>query len=219
VRIEAGEIEAALRQHPAVRETVVMLREMNGDSRLVAYVAGVPGEETAPPELRAYLKEKLPEFMLPSAFVLLDEMPLLPSGKIDRQLLPAPELTRDDVGQPYVAPRTDVEEAVAEIWSGLLGVKQVGVHDNFFELGGHSILATRVVSRVREEFALEVPLRRLFDSPTVAGLSLAIVQQYAGQLDDEEREEVLTQLEQLSEDAAQSLAAGHGGQPASREQN
>jgi acyl carrier protein len=150
--------------------------------------------------------------MIPSAFVMLDKMPLLPSGKIDRRSLPEPELTREGVGQSYVAPRTEVEEAVAEIWAELLGVSQVGVHDNFFELGGHSILATRIISRVREKFALEVPLRGLFESPTVAGLSLAVVQQYVGQLDDAEREQMLAQLEELPEDAAQTLLSGQSGQ-------
>src|SRR5262249_38747883 len=123
------------------------------------------------PRLREHLKAKLPEVMVPSAFVLLDALPLTPSGKLDRNALPAPERTRPELEEAFVAPRTSVEQALADLWAGVRGVERVGVHDNFFELGGHSLLATQVISRVRKALQVELPLRALFEAPTVAGLA------------------------------------------------
>jgi natural product biosynthesis luciferase-like monooxygenase protein/amino acid adenylation domain-containing protein/non-ribosomal peptide synthase protein (TIGR01720 family) len=175
-RIEVGEIEVALNEHVSVREAVVIARESApGEKDLVAYV--VP-EGTAPAagEWRRFLKEKLPDYMIPSIFVNLDAMPLTPNGKIDRKALPAPDQSRRELGAEFVAPRTPTEQLLASIWCDVLRTEQVGVFDNFFELGGHSLLATQLVSRVREVFGVELPLRSLFESPTIAGLALSVEQ-------------------------------------------
>jgi amino acid adenylation domain-containing protein len=171
-RIELGEIEAVLGQHLAVDEAVIVVREdVPGNKRLVAYL--VVNQATAPtiPQLQQFLKQKLPEYMVPSAFVLLDALPLTPNGKVDRRALPAPDTTRHEGEGAYVAPQTPVEEMVAGIWADVLAVKQVSIYDNFFDLGGHSLLATQLISRVRDTFGVELPLRGLFESPTVASLS------------------------------------------------
>ncbi|HEX2190629.1 MAG TPA: amino acid adenylation domain-containing protein, partial [Longimicrobiaceae bacterium] len=165
-RIEPGEVESALSAHPAVREARVVVREdVPGEKRLVAYVVG----EVEAEEVRAFLRGSLPEYMLPAAFVFLDALPLTPNGKVDRKALPAPELASAE--EKYVAPRTPVEEVLAGIWAEVLRLERVGVEDGFFDLGGHSLLATRVVSRVREVFGVELPLRALFEGPTVAEMA------------------------------------------------
>ncbi|MCP4659783.1 MAG: amino acid adenylation domain-containing protein, partial [bacterium] len=174
-RIELGEIEAVLSRQGAVRESVVVVREDTpGDRRLVAYLV-VEGE-TAPaaPELRDALKAALPDYMVPSALVVLEALPLTPNGKVDRAALPAPERSAPE--SAFVAPRDPIEELLAEIWAAVLGHgapdrERVGVDDNFFELGGHSLLATQVASRIREAFAVELPLQRLFEAPTIAELA------------------------------------------------
>jgi len=176
-RIELGEIETVLGQHPAARESVVLAREdMPGDKRLVAYVVADGEPASLIPELRRLLGEQLPEYMVPSAFVLLDTMPLTPSGKVDRRALPAPKGTRPVLEEAYVPPRDPVEEVLAAVWMDVLHIERVGVHDHFFEMGGHSLLATQVISRVQSILQVEVPLRTLFESPTVAGLALALVE-------------------------------------------
>lgn len=171
-RIELGEIEALLAQHPAVRETVVIAREDSpGNKRLVAYV--VPQTEVVGVQhnLRCFMQEKLPEHMIPSAFVVLEALPLTPNGKVDRRALPAPEQTQQALPETFIPPRTSVEEMVVNIWSKVLGIEHIGINDNFFELGGHSLLATMVIGRLREAFQTELPLRCLFEAPTVASLS------------------------------------------------
>ena len=174
-RIELGEIEAVLGQQPSVRETVVLAREDEpGDKRLVAYVVPNDEHEPAVSELRRFLQKKLPEYMVPSAFVTLEALPLTPNGKVDRRTLPAPDRVRSELEGVFVAPRTPAEEVLAGIWAQVLGVEQVGVYDSFFELGGHSLLATQVVSRIRQAFQVELPLRDFFGIPTVAGLAQAI---------------------------------------------
>jgi amino acid adenylation domain-containing protein len=168
-RVEPGEVEAVLRAAPGVREAAVVVREDTaGDRRLVAYVAG----EVETDELREHLRGRLPEHMLPGAIVLLDALPLTANGKLDRRALPAPDLASAE--ERYVAPRTPVEEVLAGIWAETLRLERVGAEDNFFDLGGHSLLATRVVSRVRELFGVELPLRALFEGPTVAELARAV---------------------------------------------
>ena len=174
-RIELGEIEAALGQHPAVREAVVLAQEdAAGEKRLVSYVVADREPLPTTTDLRNFLKEKLPEYMVPAVFVLLDALPLMPNGKVDRRALPAPDRSRPDLDKAFVAPRTPTEELLAEIWAQLLDIERVGIHDNFFDLGGHSLLATQLVSRMREAFQVEIPLRRLFEVPTVAGLAESI---------------------------------------------
>jgi len=173
-RIELGEIEAVLGQHAGVQDSIVLAREDTpGDTRLVAYV--VPrGEQPSIPEMRRFLKEKLPEYMIPSAFVFLAALPLTPNGKLDRRALPPPEQTRPDLHDAFVAPRTAIEAALANIWTDVLDVENAGIHDDFFELGGHSLMATQVVSRLRTVFGVELALRSLFERPTIAALAPVI---------------------------------------------
>jgi len=176
-RIELGEIEAAIIQHPSVREVVVLAREEEPENkRLVAYIvpAEKQGEKTNYNNLRLFLREKLPEYMVPSAFVMLKFLPLTPNGKVDRVALPECDYTQQELEITFVAPRTPVEEILAGIWAKILGLEQVSIHDNFFDLGGHSLLATQVISRLRETFKVELPLRCLFESPTVAELAKKI---------------------------------------------
>jgi amino acid adenylation domain-containing protein len=196
-RVELSEIETVLNEHPEVRESVVLVRESApGDERLVAYV--VPHQSPGPgvSELRDHLKVKLPDYMMPSAFMFLDALPLTPNGKIDRRALPAPGSARRETEEVSVAPRTAVEETIAAIWSAVLGTDQVGVYDNFFELGGHSLLATQVIGRLREVFPIELPLRTLFESPTVAALAERLAEE-PGQA--EELEDIARTLQELAE--------------------
>src|SRR6185503_6702979 len=173
-RIELGEIEAMLRRHTSVRDVVVLAHgDVDSRKRLVAYV--VEQGSVAAGELREYLKDKLPEYMIPSQFVTLAEFPLTQNGKVDRAALPAPTevVPASNRGQE-ASDLNPVEEVVAGIWRVTLKVADVGPDDNFFELGGHSLLATQVISRVREYFRVELPLRSLFETPTVAGLAAQI---------------------------------------------
>jgi acyl carrier protein len=157
------------------------------------------------PRLRAHLQERLPDYMVPSAFVMLDALPLNANGKVDRRALPAPDTLRPELDESYVAPRSAVEEQVAAVWRQVLGAERVGVHDNFFDLGGHSLIATQVISRLCDAFELELPLRQLFESPTVAGLAAAVVRQQAEQADDELLAQALGELEQLSEEEVRAM--------------
>jgi amino acid adenylation domain-containing protein len=171
-RIELGEIENVLAAHPLIREALVTVREdAPGAKRLVGYVTARNGAALSVAELRHYLKAQLPEYMIPTAFALLESLPLLPNGKLDRESLPQPELYDAESGQAFVAPRTPTEEKLAGIWASLLRVERIGVHDNFFEIGGHSLLATQLFSRIRGTLRVEVPLRQIFETPTIAGLA------------------------------------------------
>ncbi|QLE48410.1 amino acid adenylation domain-containing protein [Nostoc sp. C057] len=175
-RIELGEIEVALSQHPHVQVSYVIAREDTpGDKRLVAYIVPQPQVTLTISELRSNLKEKLPDYMVPSAIVILESLPLTPNGKIDRRALPAPEPS-SELLEKYVAPRNPIEEILSLIWQQVLKVDLVGRHDNFFELGGHSLLATQLISRVRSSLKVELPLRSLFAAPTIAELSHNIQQ-------------------------------------------
>ncbi|HEX2269315.1 MAG TPA: amino acid adenylation domain-containing protein, partial [Pyrinomonadaceae bacterium] len=168
-RIELGEIEAVLRRHPQVRAAVVVLREENEDKRLVAYVVS----EAQTNELRAYLKEQLPDYMAPSFFVTLDELPLLPNGKLNRRALPAPERISAEEAK-YEVPRTQTEELLCGMLASVLRLDRVGINDNFFELGGHSLLAIQLISRIRDAFGVELPLSELFERRTVAELAQGV---------------------------------------------
>jgi amino acid adenylation domain-containing protein len=166
-RIELGEVEQALLGQPGVREGLVLCREDSpGEKRLVGYVVAESGAELRPEGLRSGLKERLPDYMLPSALVLLEGLPLTPNGKVDRGALPAPEGERQ-TGEAYVAPRSATETALADIWREVLGIERIGVNDNFFDLGGHSLLATQIINRGRAEFSVELKLADLFICPTV----------------------------------------------------
>jgi amino acid adenylation domain-containing protein len=193
-RIELGEIETVLSGHPAVHEVVVVARESNpGEKRLIAYLVTKDGateqnfsllaqQASLSDELRSYLQDKLPDYMVPSAFVVMDHMPLAPNGKLDRRALPDPDKSGGEPLRTPQLPRTPVEDLLAGIWAEVLGLERTGIHDNFFDLGGHSLLATRLMSRVRQCFAVEVALHLLFETPTVAGLAAVIERkQRAGQ--------------------------------------
>ena len=169
-RVELGEVEAALLAHGGVRQAAAVIVEPQpGDKRLAAYVVAAAEGGLDLDKLRDYLRERLPEYMVPGAVVLLDQLPLTPNGKLDRKALPAPDWGQSESARPYVNPRNPVEEILAGIWAEVLQRERVGVHDNFFELGGHSLLATQVVSRMRKAFGVELPLRALFEAPTVEG--------------------------------------------------
>jgi amino acid adenylation domain-containing protein len=172
-RVELGEIETVLAQHPAVKEAVVLAREIGGQKKLVGYVVGQSGGATTK-ELRSYLQERLPDYMVPATFVTMESFPLSPNRKVDRQALPTPDRSKEEKKNVYEPPRNTIEEYLAGMWAGLLDQERVGIHDNFFELGGHSLLATQVVSRIKQKFSLQVSLRTLFEKPTVAGLAGAI---------------------------------------------
>ena len=215
-RVELGEIEAVIGEQAGVREAVVVQRDDEaGGKRLVAYV--VSDGQFKSSEMREQLQIRLPEYMVPAVFVRLEEMPLTRNGKVDRKALPAPDESRPEIEEEYVAPRNETETVLAAIWSEVLGVDQVGVHDNFFELGGHSLLATQVISRVRDTFRVELLLRNLFDATTVAQLALVIDEQQAKPAVTEinslpmttessvDVDALLAELEQLSEGEAQSM--------------
>ncbi|MFD2169571.1 amino acid adenylation domain-containing protein [Tumebacillus lipolyticus] len=177
-RIELGEVEARLFAHPAVQNATVIDREDTpGVKRLAAYVVQRAGCELSVRELRSFLAEHLPDYMVPSAFVLLDELPLTPNGKVDRRALPVPDVAdRALFDEAYRAPRSDQEKTLAQIFCEVLGLEQVGIEDHFFELGGESLLATKVVARVREQFGVEMPLNTLFAKPTIVELAPELTQ-------------------------------------------
>jgi amino acid adenylation domain-containing protein len=173
-RIELGEIEQALRYHPRVGQCVAAAREnKEGDKQLVAYIVSPDQcDAPSPGELRELLNGKLPEYMVPSAFVILDKLPLTFNGKIDRKALPAPELERASAQETgYVGPRTPLEKTLADIWSAILGMRRVGVRDNFFELGGYSLLATRLINKVHEALNYKLPIPQFFQNPTIEGVA------------------------------------------------
>jgi amino acid adenylation domain-containing protein len=198
-RIELEEIEAALSQHPEARDCIVVAREdQTGDKRLVAYVVAESESPITSSEFIEHLKERLPGYMIPSAFVTLSEMPLTPNGKIDRKALPAPDYRRRALEHAFVAPRTPLEEELVKIWAEVLRLPQVGVNDNFFDLGGHSLSAIQVISRMREVAQVELPLRSFFEGPTVSKLAESVEKARgsrrgiaAGPISADEREESL----------------------------
>jgi acyl-CoA synthetase (AMP-forming)/AMP-acid ligase II len=189
-RIEPGEIEARLAEHPGVREVVVVVREdARGEKRLVAYVVG--GEAAGAEALRAHLGQTLPAYMVPSAFVRLDALPLTPNGKVDRGALPAPE--GDAPARAYEAPAGKVEQGLAEIWAELLGVERVGRGDDFFLLGGHSLLGVQMISRVRQAMEVELSLAAVFEAPVLSALADRILDLRLARFDPE----ALARLAQL----------------------
>lgn len=176
-RIEIGEIESVLSAAPEVRECAVTVRtDQTGDPYLAAYVVlnGIPAESAGPvPGLREYLRKVLPDYMVPAAFVILQQLPLTPNGKVDRKALPAPE-GGVPASAAYASPRNGTEAAIARIWAEVLGHERIGIHDNFFERGGHSLKVTRILSRMQKAFGVQVTLERFFQDPTVAGLAGAL---------------------------------------------
>jgi amino acid adenylation domain-containing protein len=206
-RIELSEVEFALAQHPDIREAVVIASGTNNeDKRLKAYVVlNEMGTATAK-QLREFLHERLPEYMLPSSFVMLDALPLTPTGKVDRNALPTDQIGVESE-ENYLAPRTALEQVLAGFFSEILSLERVGVNDSFFDLGGHSLLATQVLSRVREAFYLELPLRKLFKAPTVAGLAAAILDDEAERERVERTAELLLKVARLSDEEVDHMLA------------
>ena len=197
-RVELGEIEAALNEHPLVEQAVVHCRENRpGDKRLVAYVTG---DAPAADVLREHLRKTLPDYMIPSAFVVLERFPLTPNGKVNRNALPAPELLIEDAALEL--PQGDEETTIAALWSQILGREKVGRHESFFDLGGHSLLATQLIARLNAQYAVDIPLRVLFEAPTVARLTIKVSEARAANLEGENLDELLAALEGLSDDEA-----------------
>jgi acyl carrier protein len=209
-RVEPGEIEAVLLAQDNVKQVVVGMGKPStktDSDRLIAYI--VPSERPLPstPALRRALKKKLPVCMVPSDFVFLTALPLTPNGKIDRRSLPPAGNARAELETPYVAPRSNVEKHLARIWSGVLGVRVVGIHDDFFDLGGHSLAAMRVVSQVIQQFRLELPLQSLFHSATIDAMAAVIVAHQEKRLGENDLENLLGELEALSDEDVQQLLA------------
>jgi amino acid adenylation domain-containing protein len=208
-RIELGEIESVLTQHSQVREAVVAAQETGPaggkGQRLVAYVVAEAGTQLQTSQLRQHLVEKLPEHMIPSVFVQLDEFPLTPNGKLNRRALPVPDSSRPDIADRFVAPTNPLEEDLAQMFSALLGVERVGIEDNFFELGGHSLLAMQLISRVRADFDMEIGLRDFFEAPTVTRLAEMMEAAFLATTEAGEIAEMLSELELIEEKAAQRM--------------
>ncbi len=178
-RVELAEIEAILLAHPSAEQAVVQAwyaQDSGRATRLAAYIVPAAGAPPSVDLLRQFLKDKLPDYMVPGSFVFLDALPLTPNGKLDRRALPEPDRDRPRVEETFVPPGSPLEHVLAGIWAEVLEVDAVGIHDNFFELGGHSLMATQVMARVFKVFEVEVPLRRLFETPTIAGLRDALLQ-------------------------------------------
>nr|WP_225895950.1 non-ribosomal peptide synthetase [Dendronalium phyllosphericum] len=176
-RIELDEIEKLLIQHPDVKQVAVIAREdIPGDKRLVAYIVLNQKPEAIIATLKRFLEEKLPKYMVPGVFVILDSLPLTPNGKVDRQNLPKGDRTRPDLEETFIAPRNPIEEKLASIWAELLGIEPIGINDNFFNLGGHSLIAAQMLSRIRDSFQVELFFHHIFANPTIAGLAALIEQ-------------------------------------------
>jgi amino acid adenylation domain-containing protein len=200
-RVDIVAVEATLADHPQVREAaVVARRSQTSDTRLIGYLVPSANPPPTANSLRGFMAARLPDYMVPSTFVILDQIPQTATGKIDRRALPDPGKSRPDLDTPYAAPRTPVEAELAQIWSEVLSVDPLGIYDNFFDLGGHSLAATRVVSQVIKKFQLEIPLRSLFESPTVAEMAGVITQSQANKLDEVDLNRILAELEALPDD-------------------
>jgi acyl carrier protein len=204
-RIELGEIEFALAQHPDVRQAVVIARETNNrDKRLSAYVVFKEARTASARQLKEFLREQFPDYMVPVSFIVLDALPLTTTGKVDRNALPIDQIGVSP-GEKYLAPQTAVEQVLARIFGQILSVERVGANDDFFEFGGHSLLAMQVLSRVNETFQLEVPLRKMFEAPTVAGLAKAILENEAERTRVEVIAEMLLNVVNFSDHEVQEL--------------
>lgn len=208
-RIELGEIEALLNQHSAIKQAIVVAKDLSAeateDKRLVAYIIPEPGRKPNISELRNYLNKQLPEFMVPSHFVFMNSFPVTPNGKIDRKALPEPDRTRPELEATFVEPRNQVEEVLAGIWSELLNIEKVGINDNFFDLGGHSILVVQLVSRIREVFQEELPLRSVFEHPTILELAELLLEDPQKRARIEKTAELILKVSHLTDEEAEAL--------------
>jgi amino acid adenylation domain-containing protein len=203
-RVEPAEVSAVLEQYPGIENCAVVTREdVAGEKCLVAYLVQKNGASASVSALRDFLKRKLPEYMLPTGFVMLDKLPLTPNGKLDRKRLPAPGNVPSPAEGRYMAPRDFTERTLANLWSDLLKLGEVGIQDDFFALGGHSLLATRLVSQIRREFGVEISLRAIFENPTIERLALQIAEKRVASIASEEVDELLKDLESLPEEAAE----------------
>jgi acyl carrier protein len=174
IRVELGEIEAVLASQPMVRDAVAILVDRSGQQRLTVYLEVRPGFHPGVDELRRFMRSRLPAYMVPSDYLIVDAFPLLPSGKIDRKTLVIQTSARPIGDRGYVAPQTPTQERLAAIWRTLLKAEEIGITDNFFELGGHSLMVMQVVARIRRELEVEIPIRALFEDPTIEGLAKEI---------------------------------------------
>jgi acyl carrier protein len=204
-RVEVAEIEAALLSFERIKEAIVTVREMHGDPRLVAYLVAAEAPVPEPATLRDELAKKLPGYMIPSTFMVLDALPLLPNGKLDRSALPAPASTRPELDKSFVAPGSRTEIVLAEIWAEALGLDRVGIDDNFVDLGGHSLTATQIITRVIRELGVELPLQSLLDAPTVAHMARVVARHQAQYAGNDSLARTVAELEALSEDEAKRL--------------
>jgi acyl carrier protein len=180
---------------------------------IIAYLVPKRYPRPTVTELRRALGKTLPEHMIPSVFMFLPEFPLVPNGKLDRKSLSEPDYSRPELETPYVAPSTSFEIELANLWAAVLGLDRVGIHDNFFDLGGHSLVATRVVSQVIKNFQVEIPIRSLFESPTVAEMAAVIEAHQGGKVGEADLERMLAELESLSDDEARRLIAEESRKP------
>jgi acyl carrier protein len=195
-RIELGEIETVLAAQPGVSVAVATVREdVPGDRRLIAYIVPANGEPPDIDALRRLLKAKLPPFMVPSTFVVLDALPMTANGKLDRKALPPPEGARPELGHSYAAPETPVEEMLASIWCEVLVLDQVGIDDDFFDLGGHSLLAVKMLTRAQDAFGIELYLGRVFERPTIRELAELVAAELLGDASDSELATLLAEIE------------------------
>ena len=208
-RIELEEIEQAIKSCAGIDDSIVTARkDSTGDYRLCAYLV-FNGASRSVSELRRSLKRLLPAHMMPSTFTVLPKLPLMPTGKVDRQALPAPDSDRPDVAEPYLPPRTPTEEVVARVWCNALKLDRVGVVDNFFELGGHSLLAARVFSDLQKKFDVDLNLVDIFTAPTVAELAEMIYQRETARQQRDDLFSLLSELDELTDDEAQRRLSEH----------
>ncbi|HLP88081.1 MAG TPA: amino acid adenylation domain-containing protein [Nostocaceae cyanobacterium] len=211
-RIELGEIESLLSLHSTVQDAVVMVREdVAGDQRLVAYLVLQPESNLSIENLRSYLQEKLPEYMIPTTFVPLQSLPLTTNGKVDRKALPAPDKVNAEVKESFVAPRNSLEEQLAGIWAEVLRVEKVGIYNNFFSLGGHSLLVTQLISRMRDALGLELLVQDVFTHPTIADLVVIITEKLVAEVDEEMLRRSLLEISELDELSPEDIQLLHQG--------
>jgi amino acid adenylation domain-containing protein len=202
-RVEPAEVEAVLKQHPSVRQSVLVPYDDSGEKRLAAYVVGAKNPTTE--ELRSFLSQRLPEYMIPSAFVYLETLPLNANGKVDLQALPSVADSQAKNSREFAPARNADEEKLIAIWTEVLKLERVGIRDNFFELGGHSLLATQIISRIRKAFRVQMPLHSFLETPTVAGLAEKIPQCPAAESEEEELARLLQELDGISDEEAERL--------------
>lgn len=206
-RVELGEIAKTIRQHPEINDAFVVALDADSDrSRIVAYAVPRPGSTFSATDLRAFVRLKLPDYMVPARLIFLDALPVSRNGKVDRRALPLPGRSRPELDTPLVTPRNSLEKDLEQIWREVLELDQIGMDDNFIDLGGDSLAATRVISRVIAKVGIEIPLQSLFQSPTVAAMARAISQFGIKRLDQDDLAKLLDELESLDEKEASRLA-------------